>query len=148
MKEAAAPVDDTEVDGQPVDAKAWNQPDPFTPVIRDERIYARSASDDKGPIIATLAMLVSARGLAGGLALTAPAGANGRFLIASLVPGTHDLVVDTLSDLNRAEADGGGIVAEGGEEDEETQQKNRSADPPTAHTERSHGYQGPGRNEV
>ena len=45
------------VDGQPVDAKAWNQPDPFTPVIRDERIYARSASDDKGPIIATLAAL-------------------------------------------------------------------------------------------
>jgi len=45
------------VDGQPVDAKAWNQPDPFTPVIRDDRIYARCASDDKGPIIATLAAL-------------------------------------------------------------------------------------------
>ena len=45
------------VDGQPVDAKAWNQPDPFTPVIRGDRIYARSASDDKGPIIATLAAL-------------------------------------------------------------------------------------------
>ena len=45
------------VDGQPVDAKAWNQPDPFTPVIRDGRIYARSASDDKSPIIATLAAL-------------------------------------------------------------------------------------------
>ena len=45
------------VDGQPVDAKAWNQPDPFTPVMRDGRIYARSASDDKGPIIAMLAAL-------------------------------------------------------------------------------------------
>lgn len=45
------------VDGQPVDAKAWSQPDPFTPVIRGDRIYARSASDDKGPIIATLAAL-------------------------------------------------------------------------------------------
>ena len=45
------------VDGQPVDAKAWNQPDPFTPVIREGRIYARSASDDKGPIVATLAAL-------------------------------------------------------------------------------------------
>ena len=45
------------VDGQPVDAKAWNQPDPFTPVIRNERIYARSASDDKGPIVAMLAAL-------------------------------------------------------------------------------------------
>ena len=45
------------VDGQPVDAKAWNQPDPFTPVIRGDRIYARSASDDKAPIIATLAAL-------------------------------------------------------------------------------------------
>src|SRR5688500_11080890 len=45
------------VDGQPVDAKAWNQPDPFSPVIRGDRIYARSASDDKGPIIAMLAAL-------------------------------------------------------------------------------------------
>jgi len=44
-------------DGQPVDAKAWNQPDPFAPVLRDDRIYARSASDDKGPIVALLAAL-------------------------------------------------------------------------------------------
>jgi acetylornithine deacetylase/succinyl-diaminopimelate desuccinylase-like protein len=63
-------------DGQPVDAKAWKQPDPFTPVLRrgrfeerpettdpksaarydpDARIYARSASDDKAPIVALLA---------------------------------------------------------------------------------------------
>lgn len=60
-------------DGQPVDPKAWKQPDPFTPVLRrgrmeqqpdpidprnverferDWRIYARSASDDKSPIVA------------------------------------------------------------------------------------------------
>ena len=61
-------------DGQPVDAKAWKQPNPFTPVLRtgrvdqggrdvpgtagataledDWRIYARSASDDKSPIVA------------------------------------------------------------------------------------------------
>jgi acetylornithine deacetylase/succinyl-diaminopimelate desuccinylase-like protein len=45
------------VDGQPVDPKAWNQPDPFSPVIRGDRLYARSASDDKSPIIATLAAL-------------------------------------------------------------------------------------------
>ena len=44
-------------DGQPVDPKGWNQPDPFTPVIRDGRIYARSASDDKSPIIALCAAL-------------------------------------------------------------------------------------------
>src|SRR3954464_5090750 len=62
-------------DGQHVDPKAWKQPDPFTPVLRrgrmqDEpatidpatvstfdpemRIYARSSSDDKAPIVALL----------------------------------------------------------------------------------------------
>jgi acetylornithine deacetylase/succinyl-diaminopimelate desuccinylase-like protein len=39
--------------------KKWNQTDPFEPVIRGEgaeaRIYARSASDDKAPIVALLA---------------------------------------------------------------------------------------------
>ena len=43
-------------DGQPVDPKGWKQPDPFTPVERDGRLYARSASDDKAPIV----MIVSA----------------------------------------------------------------------------------------
>jgi acetylornithine deacetylase/succinyl-diaminopimelate desuccinylase-like protein len=61
-------------DGQPVDPKGWNQPDPFTPVFRlgkegegipaapdlkrfdpETRIYARSASDDKSPILMILA---------------------------------------------------------------------------------------------
>jgi acetylornithine deacetylase/succinyl-diaminopimelate desuccinylase-like protein len=59
-------------DGQPIDPKAWKQPDPFIPVLRDGslddnartitdtstittfpdswRIYARAAGDDKGPI--------------------------------------------------------------------------------------------------
>jgi acetylornithine deacetylase/succinyl-diaminopimelate desuccinylase-like protein len=48
-------------DGQPVDRAKWNQPDPFIPVVRgegaDARIYARSASDDKSPIIALLTPL-------------------------------------------------------------------------------------------
>lgn len=65
-------------DGQPVDPAAWKQPDPFTPVLRrgrmeqqpetidprsvdrferDWRLYARSASDDKSPIIALLSAL-------------------------------------------------------------------------------------------
>jgi acetylornithine deacetylase/succinyl-diaminopimelate desuccinylase-like protein len=44
-------------DGQPVDPKGWKQPDPFEPVVRDERIYARSASDDKSPIVMMLAAL-------------------------------------------------------------------------------------------
>jgi acetylornithine deacetylase/succinyl-diaminopimelate desuccinylase-like protein len=68
-------------DGQPVDPKAWKQADPFTPVVRtgridqggqdiasldtssrtrleaDWRIYARSASDDKAPIVAMCAAL-------------------------------------------------------------------------------------------
>jgi acetylornithine deacetylase/succinyl-diaminopimelate desuccinylase-like protein len=63
-------------DGQPVDPKAWKQSDPFTPVLRtgrvdrggtdldmrsvdrfedDWRLYARSASDDKSPIVALCA---------------------------------------------------------------------------------------------
>jgi acetylornithine deacetylase/succinyl-diaminopimelate desuccinylase-like protein len=67
-------------DGQPVDRATWAQPDPWSPVLRtaaleaggtevkdwpaagarvapDWRVYARSASDDKAPIIALLAML-------------------------------------------------------------------------------------------
>lgn len=67
-------------DGQPVSRAAWAQPDPWGPVLRtaaleaggkdvaawpsggaqvppDYRVYARSASDDKAPIIALLAML-------------------------------------------------------------------------------------------
>ena len=76
-------------DGQPVNAKDWKQPSPFTPVLRDGRmedggteipdgftareafgpdmrIYARSASDDKSPIIALCAALdaLKASGLA------------------------------------------------------------------------------------
>lgn len=74
-------------DGQPVDVKAWKQPDPFTPVLRrgrmedqlatadptavaryepDFRVYGRSASDDKAPIIALLAAVdaLKAQGLA------------------------------------------------------------------------------------
>ena len=48
-------------DGQPVDRAKWNQPDPFVPVVRGEgaeaRIYARSASDDKSPIVALMTAL-------------------------------------------------------------------------------------------
>ncbi len=66
-------------DGQPVDPKAWRQADPFTPVLRtgrvdrggeeianpksvakfdsEWRLYARSASDDKAPIVALCAAL-------------------------------------------------------------------------------------------
>jgi acetylornithine deacetylase/succinyl-diaminopimelate desuccinylase-like protein len=42
-------------DGQAVNRPAWNQPDPWTPVQREGRIYARSASDDKGPIVMMVA---------------------------------------------------------------------------------------------
>ncbi|HLJ47103.1 MAG TPA: M20/M25/M40 family metallo-hydrolase [Bryobacteraceae bacterium] len=38
-------------DGQPLDPKEWAT-DPWKPVIKDDRIWARSASDDKAPIIA------------------------------------------------------------------------------------------------
>src|SRR5882762_1495828 len=72
-------------DGQPVDPSAWTDKSPFTPVLRDNsieaggkpipfpnpstagpyaddwRIYARSASDDKSPIVAILAALDALR---------------------------------------------------------------------------------------
>ena len=54
-------------DGQPVDPAQWQTP-PWQPVLKDDRIYARSASDDKAPIIAMLAALDSMRA-----ARTAPA---------------------------------------------------------------------------
>lgn len=78
-------------DGQPVDPKAWRQASPFTPVLRagrledgakeiagvrtldkfdpDWRLYARSASDDKGPIVALLAAVDALK--ASGVAPTA-----------------------------------------------------------------------------
>jgi len=43
-------------DGQPVDATQWATP-PWQPVIKDDRIYARSSSDDKGTIMAMLAAI-------------------------------------------------------------------------------------------
>ena len=77
-------------DGQPVDPQRWKQASPFTPILRDRRleeggkevsglktlrkfdpdsrIYARSASDDKAPIVALCAALDSVK--AGGLAPT------------------------------------------------------------------------------
>ena len=45
-------------DGQPVDEKQWHSP-PWSPVIHDDRIWARSAGDDKGSIMAMLAALDS-----------------------------------------------------------------------------------------
>ena len=74
-------------DGQPVNPSGWAQPNPFAPVLRtsrldeggreiadaenqsryenDWRVYARSASDAKGPIIAFMAALdaLAAQGL-------------------------------------------------------------------------------------
>ena len=47
-------------DGQPVDASKWDS-DPWTPVQRGDRIYARSASDDKAPIVAMLYALNALR---------------------------------------------------------------------------------------
>ncbi|MTI20374.1 M20/M25/M40 family metallo-hydrolase [Fulvivirga sp. RKSG066] len=67
-----------QIDGQPVDSSKWNQPSPYTPVLKfsgdelsdtlswqtldenydpDWRIYARSASDAKGPVAMFLAAM-------------------------------------------------------------------------------------------
>jgi acetylornithine deacetylase/succinyl-diaminopimelate desuccinylase-like protein len=43
-------------DGQPLDPKEWATP-PWEPVMRDGRIWARSASDDKAPFAAIAAAL-------------------------------------------------------------------------------------------
>ncbi|MBL8216370.1 MAG: M20/M25/M40 family metallo-hydrolase [Bryobacterales bacterium] len=69
------------IDGQPVEPAQWQGSKPFTPVLKDRggrvialpekfdpesRIYARSASDDKAPVMAMLAALdaMKAKGLA------------------------------------------------------------------------------------
>ncbi len=44
-------------DGQPVVASEWTHSPPFKPVTVGDRIYARSASDDKAPIVALLAAI-------------------------------------------------------------------------------------------
>ena len=67
-----------QIDGQPVDASEWDQPDPFSPVIKQKvadgswtaldwktektidpewRVFGRSASDSKGPAIAFITAL-------------------------------------------------------------------------------------------
>lgn len=43
-------------DGQPLDPKEWAT-DPWKPVTKDGRIYARSASDDKAPIVGLMTAL-------------------------------------------------------------------------------------------
>lgn len=64
-----------QIDGQPVDPSAWNQPDPFKAVLKDKngtsadwdkldnnpdpdlKIFARSASDSKGPAMCFITAL-------------------------------------------------------------------------------------------
>jgi acetylornithine deacetylase/succinyl-diaminopimelate desuccinylase-like protein len=60
-------------DGQPVDETRWKTP-PWTPTFQDGRVYARSASDDKGAIVAMFAALDANR--AAGIA----PGANLKFV--------------------------------------------------------------------
>lgn len=68
-----------QIDGQPVDKSAWNQPNPFEPVIRNQKgeevswqeieknidpewkIVARSASDSKGPAMCLISALNALR---------------------------------------------------------------------------------------
>ncbi len=65
-------------DGQPVTPSEWQGGNPYAPVIRkvdgEDRIFARSASDDKGTIIAQLAALDALR------AAKIPLKANIRFV--------------------------------------------------------------------
>jgi acetylornithine deacetylase/succinyl-diaminopimelate desuccinylase-like protein len=65
-------------DGQPVTPSEWDIPTPFTPTLRtvdgDQRIYARSAGDDKAAIFAQLTALEALR------AANIPLHANIRFV--------------------------------------------------------------------
>jgi acetylornithine deacetylase/succinyl-diaminopimelate desuccinylase-like protein len=65
-------------DGQPVTPSEWDIPTPFTPTLRtidgDERIYARSAGDDKAAIFAQLTAIDALR------AANLPLHANIRFV--------------------------------------------------------------------
>jgi acetylornithine deacetylase/succinyl-diaminopimelate desuccinylase-like protein len=47
-------------DGQPVDPSQWTS-DPWTPTVRGDRLFARSSSDDKAPIVAMLFALDALR---------------------------------------------------------------------------------------
>lgn len=47
-------------DGQPVRAGDWTSP-PWNPVVKEGRVYARSASDDKGSIVAILSAIDALR---------------------------------------------------------------------------------------
>ncbi len=44
-------------DGQPVTLSEWENGDPFKPVLRGDRLYGRSTSDDKAAIIAMMGAL-------------------------------------------------------------------------------------------
>ena len=48
-------------DGQPVEPAAWTVTQPFAPIVKDGRIWARSASDDKAPILAMATALDALR---------------------------------------------------------------------------------------
>jgi acetylornithine deacetylase/succinyl-diaminopimelate desuccinylase-like protein len=87
-------------DGQPVTPSEWENP-PFTPVLRDvngeQRIYARSAGDDKAAIFAQLTALDALR------AANIPLRANLRFVwegeeeagsphLEQILEANHDLV--------------------------------------------------------
>ena len=49
-------------DGQPINPAEWNTA-PFTPTLRDGRIYARSASDDKAGVVVILTAIDALRSL-------------------------------------------------------------------------------------
>ena len=110
-------------DGQPVNPKDWKQPSPFTPILRagrmednaaeladlatrttfgaDQRIYARSASDDKSPIVALLAALdaLKANGLQPSSNIRVDSGWRGGSQVAE--PGAGDREVSRQADRGR-----------------------------------------------
>jgi acetylornithine deacetylase/succinyl-diaminopimelate desuccinylase-like protein len=76
-------------DGQPVTPSEWDDGSPFTPIVREvngeQRIYARSAGDDKAAIFAQLTAFDALK--AGGIRNWAP---NPAMMLAQLLAGMKD----------------------------------------------------------
>jgi acetylornithine deacetylase/succinyl-diaminopimelate desuccinylase-like protein len=83
-------------DGQPLDAKEWATA-PWQPTLKGDRLYARSASDDKAPIVALAAALDALK------ASSIPLRSNIKFIfegeeeagsphLAQILAANHDLL--------------------------------------------------------
>jgi acetylornithine deacetylase/succinyl-diaminopimelate desuccinylase-like protein len=96
-------------DGQPVDRAKWAT-DPWTPVLQNEpepRLVARSASDDKAPIIAMLAAVDALR------ATKTPVGVNVKFFFEGEEEAGSPHLPEILAKYKDVVGDGFWLIADG-----------------------------------